>query len=218
MSQSNTVRANVGCGQTPTVGFVNFDNSLSVRLAHRPVICRLLALLGLLGREQKAFIAFARQSSIRWADAVNHIPLPDNSADLIYTSHMIEHFDRDEARSFLREVKRVLVSDGIVRIAVPDLRKHVDRYIREGDADALIENTLLAHARPKTVRERLTNLVIGDRHHLWMYDTASLCRLLADSGFRNPKALSPGETTIPNPGALDLAERAAESLYVEASA
>lgn len=216
MTQSNFVRANIGCGKTPTPGFENFDNSLSVRLAHYPIVSRALGILGIFGKEQQDFIAYARENSILWADAVRHIPLPDRSADLIYASHVIEHFDRSEVKSFLNEVKRVLAPGGVIRIAVPDLRKHIDRYIREGDADALLEGTLLAHARPQSFRERVAKLLVGDRHHLWMYDAGSLCGLLDDCGFRDAKALQPGETTIEHPGSLNLSERAAESLYVEA--
>jgi len=59
-------------------------------------------------------------------------------------------------------------------------------------------------------------LLVGDRHHAWMYDGRSLSRLLADHGFLGPGVLAPGETTIADPGALDLCERADESVYVEA--
>ena len=49
-----------------------------------------------------------------------------------------------------------------------------------------------------------------------MYDEGSLCALLKDAGFVEARALPPGQTTIANPGALNLREREEESLYVEA--
>jgi hypothetical protein len=51
-----------------------------------------------------------------------------------------------------------------------------------------------------------------------MYDGASLARLLVGEGFEDPVRLRPGETTIADPGALDLREREEESLYLEARA
>ena len=39
-AQQATVRVNVGCGSSPTPGWVNFDNSLSVRAARWPLLCR----------------------------------------------------------------------------------------------------------------------------------------------------------------------------------
>lgn len=207
-------RVNIGCGQTLTPGWLNYDNSLSVRLAKYPVLVAILDRLGLLGEGQKSFISFARNSDIIWVDATKHLPLPDNSVEVLYTSHMIEHLDREEVKLFLREAYRILAPGGIIRIVVPDIRKLVDEYI--ADADAFIEKTLLARQRPKTFLDKLKYLVVGDRSHFWMYNGPSLCRLLTVHGFKEPRILEPGYTTIPNPGELDLCERANESVYVEA--
>jgi hypothetical protein len=49
-----------------------------------------------------------------------------------------------------------------------------------------------------------------------MYDAASLIRLLERHGFLGAKKLPPGETTIADPGALNLPEWGDESVYVEA--
>ena len=53
------------------------------------------------------------------------------------------------------------------------------------------------------------------RNHRWMYDGSSLARLVTEAGFRDAKVLAAGETTIPDPGALNLRERERESCYVE---
>jgi len=49
-----------------------------------------------------------------------------------------------------------------------------------------------------------------------MYDGNSLSKLLEKNGFAEADVLPPGETIIPEPGALDLEERSSESVYVEA--
>jgi hypothetical protein len=59
-------------------------------------------------------------------------------------------------------------------------------------------------------------LIVDDRHHLWMYDAHSLNRLLTSAGFSEVHILEPGETNIPNPGLLNLHERAEESIFAEA--
>jgi hypothetical protein len=43
------IRLNVGCGLSPTPGWLNFDNSPSVRVAGWPVLSSVLAGLGFLG-------------------------------------------------------------------------------------------------------------------------------------------------------------------------
>ncbi len=209
-------RVNIGCGTTPTPGWRNYDNSFSVRLARHRAVAGLLGGLGLLGEDQRNFIAYARGSEIRWADVRRGIPEADASAEVVYSCHMIEHLDRHEALGFLKEARRILAPGGILRVAAPDLRYHVDRYLQDGDADEFVEGILLARRPARTRRERLKRWLVGDRDHLWMYDGASLCRLLADVGFADPQVLEPGKTSIRDPGGLDLAERSRESVFVEA--
>jgi len=105
------------------------------------LLAAVLIRLGLINKDQESLILAARNNDIRWVDATTHIPLPDASVDVLYSSHMVEHLDRESAMSFLTEVRRVLVSNGVVRIVVPDLKKLVAEYLEREDADAFIERT-----------------------------------------------------------------------------
>ena len=210
------VFVNIGCGMAPTEGWKNFDNSWSVRLARIPVLPSLLESLGFITDTQKAFINYVRRSDIKWADATKHIPVPDDLAEVVYSSHMLEHLDREEAISFMREARRILKPNGIIRIVVPDLRHLVENYLDDGNADRFIEQTLLAGKKPRSSLERIERMAAGERGHHWMYDSDSLCNFLLEAGFREPRALETGVTTIPNPGRLNLRERSPGSLYVEA--
>jgi len=130
---------------------------------------------------------------------------------------MLEHLDREEARKFLAEARRLLASGGILRLAVPDIRMLVEKYLATGDSDAFIDKSLLSETKPKGVFAKLKYMLFtGFRHHHWMYDSVSLPKLLIEAGFRDPIVLPSGETTISDPGLLDLRERWDESLYVEA--
>jgi SAM-dependent methyltransferase len=209
------LKVNVGCGASPTPGFVNLDNSWSARVAKIPFLAGVLAALPLLGEEQRAFIARARALGIGWADAAK-LPFEDGTVGLVYTSHMLEHLTQAEAAAFFREALRVLEPGGWIRIAVPDLRRIAVHYVDGAlDADGFVEATLMASARPRNLRERITLAVTGPRHHLWMYDGPSLCRLLRAQGFVNEAELPRGLTKVPDTGALNLLERADESVYVE---
>jgi SAM-dependent methyltransferase len=136
--------------------------------------------------------------------------------DVIYSSHMLEHLDLAAARDFLAEAYRTLKPGGIIRIAVPDLAMLVERYKADGDADGLVAASLLATEQPKTLVAKLRYLVLGSRHHAWMYDARSLAASLERAGFESARRQEPGSTTIPDPGALDLVERSDESIYMEA--
>jgi predicted SAM-dependent methyltransferase len=210
------VKINIGCGQTPTSEWINFDNSFSLQLAKSPLITNILYRLRFLNDSQYQFINFARESGIKYGDVTKGLPLSSNSCEVIYSSHMIEHLDKDEADKFLKAVYRLLCPNGVVRIVVPDIEKQVKLYLQEGDADAFVKGTLMCTSRPKTIVQKLKLLMVGTRHHQWMYDGKSLSRLLEKHGFIDPKILPPGQTTITDPGSLNLYEREPESVYVEA--
>lgn len=210
------MRINIGCGMTPTAGWQNFDNSFSLKLSKYPTIANLLSKAKLINRPEIDYIRFCQKNSIKWADATQNIPLPDESVELVYSSHMIEHLDRDEASRFLNEAKRILKSGGIIRLAVPDIKKKVEAYLFNNDADAFIESTYMCIPRPRSAAQKLRMALVGSRHHLWMYDGKSLSGLLQRHGFAQVTILAAGETTIPDPAPLDLREREEESLYVEA--
>ena len=209
------MRINIGCGATPTEGWLNLDNSASVRLARWPLLVRALSGAGILDPRSSALAEVAERENVRFASAL-HIPCPDNAADVVYSSHMLEHLDRQEAKAFLLEVRRVLCPHGILRIAVPDLALLVKQYCLSGDADEFIARTHMGLHRPVGFLPQLKAVLIGPRHHLWMYDGSSLCKLLGQLGYADIRIMPPGTSTIPDPGSLDLKERADESVYVEA--
>lgn len=52
----------------------------------------------------------------------------ENSVDLIYVSHVLEHFGRWEYMSILKKWYNKLKPSGILRICVPDFEKIVEHY------------------------------------------------------------------------------------------
>ena len=167
--QNGRVCLDIGCGASPTPGWLNYDGSPSIKPARYRLLCVILDRTGFLVEMNRQYISFARLSGIRWADATKRIPLGDASVDVLYSSHMREHLDRDEAKSFLAEAYRVLKPEGIVRVAVPDLRLMVQEYCQHGDGNKLIERTELAQSRPIGIRAKLKWLLITGRScHRWM--------------------------------------------------
>lgn len=209
-------RINVGCGQTPTGGWRNFDNSLSLRLSIIPFLPQLLRCLGLISQPQYQFIRFASVNDIVYGDVIKGLPLRDQSVDVLYSSHMLEHIAKNDVEDFLKEALRVLSPGGKIRLVVPDIRKKVQQYFESGDADAFMESTHLCEERPKSFAQRLQHIFVGSRNHQWMYDGKSLTRLLERVGFVKAEEMPVGQTKILNPGPLDLRERFEESVYVEA--
>lgn len=62
-------------------------------------------------------------------DLTQGISFPDDSFDAVYHSHLLEHFPKATAGSFLRECCRVLRPQGILRVVVPDLEQIARTYL-----------------------------------------------------------------------------------------
>ena len=61
---------------------------------------------------------------------VSGIPQPDNSFEVVYHSHVLEHFSKTQAVDFIKECYRVMKPNGIIRIAIPDLEQIVLNYVK----------------------------------------------------------------------------------------
>ncbi len=59
----------------------------------------------------------------------------DDSVDLIYASHVLEHFGRDQYLAVLAEWHRVLKPMGVLRLAVPNFKACVEQYLLTGRID-----------------------------------------------------------------------------------
>jgi predicted SAM-dependent methyltransferase len=62
-------------------------------------------------------------------DLKHRLPFSDSVFDAVYHSHVLEHFSKDQALSFLKECNRVLKEGGIIRVVVPDLEQIVTEYL-----------------------------------------------------------------------------------------
>jgi predicted SAM-dependent methyltransferase len=72
-------------------------------------------------------------------DIVDNVKLlkkfENNTADLIYASHLLEHFYRHETIDVLKRWYQVLKPNGILRISVPDFEKIVKYYLMTNDLE-----------------------------------------------------------------------------------
>ena len=99
----------------------------------------------------------------------------DNTVDLIYASHVVEYFDREDIQSILSEWKRVLKPGGTLRIAVPNF-KQISRLYTEKN-----------YSLDKFVGLLYGKMPMGDLtiYHKTVYDYESLNSVLLQAGFKN---------------------------------
>ena len=71
-------------------------------------------------------------------DHKNIIDFPYENVDLIYASHVLEYFDREEVIPILKTWKSKLKPGGILRLAVPDFNSLYAIYQRTVNIDRIL--------------------------------------------------------------------------------
>lgn len=169
------MKLNLGCGENVPSGWVNVDYSLGARLTKIPFF-------GAVNRKIKLF-------NIDWDERIvlhdlrRPFPWAEASADVVYSSHTLEHLRKEEGRAFLAECHRVLRPAGIIRIVVPDLEALVRAYT-EGrtPADDFVSGLgVLYDTSMNPLKTRLYPLI--QFPHKCMYDTRRLLQILSELGF-----------------------------------
>lgn len=115
-------------------------------------------------------------------DVREPLPFADASARFVYSEHLIEHLELEDALLLLKECRRILRDDGVLRIATPDLATLVERY-----RGAWRDQEWLAwpeHAFIDTPA-RMLNVAFHAWGHRHLYDEAELRLRLASAGFAN---------------------------------
>lgn len=133
------LKLNIGCGLTVLSGWVNIDSSLNAWLANWSWLRRIFFILHVIP---------SAHANIPWPKNIysynirKGLPFHDNSTEIIYSSHFLEHLNKRDALFFMKECYRVLDYEGIIRIIVPDLAKYTEQYIkriREESKEILIK-------------------------------------------------------------------------------
>lgn len=71
----------------------------------------------------------ASHPGVQVCDLSRGIPFPDGEFDIVYHSHLLEHFSPSKGQALLRECFRVCRSGRIIRLAVPDLEQIARLYL-----------------------------------------------------------------------------------------
>ena len=107
---------------------------------------------------------------------ITNLPFDNESVDLIYASHVIEYFNRNEIISLLKEWRRVLKNNGVLRLAVPDFNSMVNLYLNGYPIETFLG--------PLYGKMDMSDTTI---YHKTTYDFKSLKKLLDSNGFNNTK-------------------------------
>lgn len=140
------------------------------------------------------------------------IPVPDESVELIYSEHLIEHLPLAASLRLFRECRRVLARSGRMRIATPDLSDIVRDYRsdwRRHDWVNWDEHSWIDSGT------RMVNVAVREWGHVYLWDFEELSQRLADVGFTNIRRYQLGKSETDALRGLET--RADSRLIVEAS-
>jgi predicted SAM-dependent methyltransferase len=130
---------------------------------------------------------FKRDGRVVYVDARKPLPLPDNSFDLVFSEHMMEHLTYSEGLHCLRECRRVLRAGGRIRIATPSLDRLIPLY---GDELSDLQRRYLRWSIDTFVDNAdaylpgfVLNNMLHNFEHRFVYDPATLRHALETAGF-----------------------------------
>lgn len=133
------------------------------------------------------------------------IPFPDNSVDVIYSSHLLEHMSYRDGLSLLREALRVLKPGGVVSVCVPNARLYVEAYL--GTVPLSKDHNFWEPALESDSGIDLLNYIAYmNGEHQCMFDQQSLLSRIKRAGFTDVEERFFDVS-------LDVVEREFESIY-----
>lgn len=212
---------NIACGSRTDWAWTNIDFSPYAKLTRLPsLVKKTLRAVGLLSDHRWATLKTIDPDIIYW-DLRKGVPFRDDTFDCVFHSQFLEHLPRDAAPSFLKECHRVVKPGGVIRVVVPDLRDHCQRYLeafdavtREGDhrfadleyaTDRLIDQMVRTESAGTRLQRPAVRLIerlvrggaaaVGEQH-LWMYDRHTLGKLLTETGFTDVRDAGPHDCYV----------------------
>jgi predicted SAM-dependent methyltransferase len=73
-------------------------------------------------------------SAVRQVNLLDPLPLADDSFEVVYSSHFLEHIPRTLVPGFLAECFRILKPGGVLRLVLPDLENLCREYLDRRDS------------------------------------------------------------------------------------
>lgn len=202
------VKLQIGAGLDGPAGWLNVDASPTLRLQRLPVA----------GGWLRKVTRPAFSPAVSYGDVVRGLPLPAQSARLVYSSHVLEHLAFEDLCTALTEIHRVLCPGGVFRSVMPDLEHEVRQYLSSAEPDRATEfmrSTLLGVEQRERGPMGALRSWLGNSRHLWLWDYRSIEHRLAQAGFVDVRPATIGDSSDPAFAEVEQSDRWENSLGFE---
>jgi predicted SAM-dependent methyltransferase len=139
-------------------------------------------------------------------DLTKGIPLPNESVDQIYTSHMLEHIPFKDLVIFINECFRVLKKNGSLSVCVPDASLYIKSYIDNKRFRPINQGAKSAIIDTGSFMDQVNYIAYMDQLHKYMFDSENLVKTLSMAPFTQVSLRDFDES-------VDLKLRNFESIY-----
>jgi ubiquinone/menaquinone biosynthesis C-methylase UbiE len=146
---------------------------------------------------------------------INHdlrkgVPLPDNSVDMVYSSHVFEHIPYRDLLEVISEIRRVLKPGGTLLVCVPNAGLYLRAYFKNEMFVSYDEMFVPAAVNTESGIDQVNYIAYLNGDHTFMFDEQNIINILkkckfTDVDFRTFDPL------------IDRVERDFESMYIKAS-
>ncbi len=142
-------------------------------------------------------------------DITRKLSFPSNSVRVVFLEHVFEHIDFDKAVFFLKEAKRILRKNGILRIISPSIEPIIaSKFTGKGDDKKYVKNTLV-RLHYKNIDELLRSIglrgvsedpktfflngLFRESEHKFIWSAELLRKVTLALGFRRANIYKPGK-------------------------
>lgn len=175
----------IGCEHKIGESWENFDVSFVAVYEKIPFFGKLISI------NSKRY-----PKKVKFGDITKKTLCDYNMAENIYCSHTLEHMSLEGMKRALNNIYKMLKPNGCFRLIVPNLKRRVEEYMKNQNADLLIEHLGLGQKYENNdLISKLRNL-FGNSRHKWMYDEMSMRNYLLETGFKNLRKCSYGDSGI----------------------
>jgi predicted SAM-dependent methyltransferase len=196
-----------GCGWSAPREWRNFDASPTLRFERLPLIGRVYT------KNKSRF-----PNNVEYGDIVKGLPIPADSCEGVYCSHILEHLSLYDFRIALQNTKKIIRPNGIFRLVLPDLEwsaKHYSQNASDEAAYEFMKETSLGQEKRARGFRGLISTWLGNSQHLWMWDYKSIKLELENAGFVGVRRASLGDSSDPVFNIVEEEGRWANCLGVE---